>query len=165
MRDDLLNEMWLLNELSNLMFKAPGYYSGKIISIEEKINWKAGPDKLKEHLEILRTEGFISYDKQNIDDIMSGEKKAELIKHRNYKAINQNILAIFELWNEKKYISGYIDKEGKRQYKEFIWNLFTWKDAKGVYKPFNPESMKGIQSRDNKKIEEVKNYLKKILTT
>ena len=128
--------------------------------LAEKINWKAGEDLLRTHLEKLREHKFIDYAKT--DSVMSGDKIAVFIKHKTYIAINQNILALYDLWNEKNFISDYIDREGKRQYKEFMQNVFNW-DYKGEIKNIKHGSMGTLQDRERKKIIEIKKHLESIL--
>ena len=128
--------------------------------LAEKINWKAGEDILRTHLEKLRDDNFIQYN--NIDEVMSGSEIAIFIKHKTYTSPCQNILALYDLWNEKKYISDYTDREGKRQYKEFMENVFNHY-FKGIIKPIKHKSMKSIYSERIKKITDVKKHLESIL--
>jgi|GEM_PF-2778599 len=134
--------------------------------LAEKINWKAGEDILRTHLEKLR-DNFIKY--ENIDKVMSGDEIAVFIKHKTYKSINNNILALYDLWNEKNYISDYIiekyrndEKFLERQYKEFMENTFNW-DFKGEIKNINHGSMGTLYNREIKKIIEVKKHFESIL--
>jgi len=132
----------------------------KITPIEQKINWQGGKEELKRQLEILKSHGFIDY--TEIESILSGSEVAFFIKHKAYKAPCQNILALYDLWNEKKYISDYIDRERKRQYKEFMENVFNW-DHKGEIENIKHRSMGSLYNREIKKIIEVKKHLESIL--
>jgi len=62
----------------------------------------------------------------------------------------------------KKYISDYADREGKRQYKEFMENVFNWEEN-GEIKSVNHKSMKSIYGDKIKKITEVKKHFESVL--
>lgn len=134
----------------------------KIIPLVEKINWIAGDALLRTHLEKLKEHKFIDYGNDSIDKVMSGDETAVFIKHKTYTAPCQNILALYDLWNEKEYISGYIDRDGKRQYKEFMENVFNHL-FRGISTPISSGSMKSLYSERISKIINVKKHLESIL--
>jgi len=158
----LFNTFWRTLKSISLLIDAesPAIKKGEIKSLAGKINWINKPELLRTHLETLKNNNFIQYD--NIDSVMSGDEIAVFIKHKTYTAPCNNILALYDLWNEKKYISDYADREGKRQYKEFMENVFNWEES-GKIKPVNHKSMKSIYSERIKKITEVKKHFESVL--
>jgi len=157
---DISHQLNFIKKILSDIKQSPTQQHQQVKPLAEKINWKAGEDVLMAHLEKLRDKKFIDYD--DIDKVMSGDEIAVFIKHKTFTAINQNILALYDLWNDKKYISDYADREGKRQYKEFMENVFNWEEN-GKIKPVNHKSMKSIYSERIKKITEVKKHFESVL--
>lgn len=77
-------------------------------TLSNKINWKAGEDILRTHLEKLRDNKFIDY--KNIDAVISGDEIAVFIKHNSgkLKSSQNNATALFRFWNKNKLITDYI---------------------------------------------------------
>ena len=155
-----------INFIKKMLTEIKGQSTAGIKQLSEKIKWQKEPELLRAHLEKLRDK-FIKY--ENIDKVLSGDEIAVFIKNKTHKATYNNILALYDLWNEKNYISDYIiekDRNGEkfleRQYKEFMENVFYW-DDKGSIKQINHNSMKSIYNERIKKITDAKEHLESIL--
>jgi hypothetical protein len=157
---DISHQLNFIKKILSDIKQSPTQQHQQVKPLPEKINWTKEPELLRTHLEKLRDDNFIQYN--NIDEVMSGSEIAVFIKHKTYTAPCNNILALYDLWNEKKYISDYADREGKRQYKEFMENVFNWEES-GKIKPVNHKSMKSIYSERIKKITEVKKHFESVL--
>lgn len=130
----------------------PAQQHPQVKPLAEKINWKAGEDILRTHLEKLRDKKFIDYD--NIDSVMSGKEVAVFIKHDSgeLKATNKNAVYLFKVWYDLKLIDKsfiqIIKKENKEeldwQINSFIIDAFN--DSENI--PFKSDSLKKAKQRD-----------------
>jgi len=104
----LFNTFWRTLKSISLLIDAesPAIKKGEIKSLIEKINWQAGEDVLRTHLEKLRDKKFIQYD--NIDSVMSGEEIAV------FKKTLFDVAGLFHFWSNAGFIEGYFIKTIKQ---------------------------------------------------
>ncbi len=138
----------------------------EIIPLFKKINWIAGDDLLRTHLEKLKEINFIDYGNDSIDKVMSGDETAVFIKHRKYKSIEENALSLFQFWNNEKFIEGFITTEDRKGIKEDHWNYDFIIETFTKGKVFKRGNLKTSKDRmiNQKSENRIYNYFKSILT-
>lgn len=173
---DISHQLNFIKKILSDIKQSPAQQHQPVKPLPEKINWKAGEDILRTHLEKLRDNKFIDY--KNIDAVMSGDEIAVFIKYKTgiLKATNKNIIYLFKVWYDLNFIDkSFIEITNKEGKKELDWqinnfiipafydsnnNLF---DAGSLKRAKRRDFISTPEEIDNRMNTDLYNYIKSIL--